>query len=199
MSGSPDGQNEVKAGPELPDTVDEVHGRFATDAALEDAIGRLTRSGFDRADLSLPTINPPPAERTPEQGATNPNTDDDKQQMRTLHASMAGSIAAVAAAGVVVATGGAALPAVAAAAAAGLASGGLMEAVTRTGDAADRNAREAAAQRGELVLSVRVTTSDSRLAAERLLREAGAQVPALQSTVRATDGSGGINSSGWTG
>src|SRR5579862_3692060 len=41
-------------GPPLPEAVQEVRGFFPSDAALQDAIGRLSMAGFDRADISLP-------------------------------------------------------------------------------------------------------------------------------------------------
>ncbi len=97
-----------KAGPTLGETVEEVQGIFPSDAALQDALGRLRMVGFDHADLSLPTTNPTASEATPDQGAANPLTEDDTRQARTLGTSMAGTIGAIAAAGATVATGGAA-------------------------------------------------------------------------------------------
>ena len=35
--------------PTLNESIQEVQGVFPSDAALQDAVGRLTRSGFDRA------------------------------------------------------------------------------------------------------------------------------------------------------
>ena len=174
----------VKEGPALSDAVDEVRGVFASDAALQDAIARLTQVGFDRADLSLPD---PLAPATPEQGAANPNTDTDDRQMRTMHASMAGSVGALAAAGVVIATGGAALPAVAAAAAAGLGAGALAHGAERAVDSSQHAAREQAAARGALMLAVRVTNAAKRGDAEAAMRTAGAErIDAVQRTDGAT-------------
>ena len=38
-----------KAGPVMAGSVDEVQGIFLSDAAMEDAIAKLTLAGFDRA------------------------------------------------------------------------------------------------------------------------------------------------------
>jgi hypothetical protein len=40
----------AKSGPAIPVAVVEVEAVFPTEAALEDAVARLTGSGFDRAD-----------------------------------------------------------------------------------------------------------------------------------------------------
>jgi hypothetical protein len=163
----------AEPGPPLAPTVQEVRGFFTSDAALQDAIGRLTLAGFDRAELSLPA--PVAAnEATPEQGAGDPHTENDDRQMRTLHASMAGTGAALLAAGVVAATGGAAAPAVAAAAAAGLAAGGIAHMASRGADAVQHEQREDAAAHGELVLAARVTDNIRRGEAETAMRAAGA-------------------------
>ncbi len=163
----------VKPGPAIGD-IHEVRGVFSSDAMLQDAIGRLTRAGFDRADLSLPDARPAPGLATPEQGASNPNTNDDKQQLRTLQTSLAGSVGALAAAGAVIATGGAALPALAAAAAIGVGTGGLVHAANTAGSDLQSEDRTEAAARGELVLSVRVTDAEKAARAEQELRTAGA-------------------------
>ena len=168
-------------GPPLAETVEEVRGFFTSDAALQDAVSRLTMAGFDRADISLP-MPVPPGEATPDQGAEDPHTEDDDRQMRTLHASLAGSAAALLAAGVVVGTGGAAAPALAAAAAAGLAAGGIAHTVSRGADEIQHEQREAAAAHGDLVLAVRVTDSAKRSEAEAVIRAAGAT--RVQSVVR---------------
>jgi hypothetical protein len=160
-------------GPPIAAAVQEVRGFFASDAALQDAIGRLTLAGFDRAELSLPAAVPA-GEATPEQGAGDPHTEPDDRQMRTLHASMAGAGAALLAAGVVAGTGGAAAPAVAAAAAAGLAAGGIAHMASRGADAVQHQEREAAAAHGDLVLAARVTDNIKRGEAETAMRAAGA-------------------------
>ena len=165
--------NTATPGPPIAPTVQEVRGFFPSDAALQDAIGRLTLAGFDRADLSLPA--PVPAgEATPEQGAEDPHTENDDRQMRTLHASMAGAGAALLAAGVVIGTGGAALPAVAAAAAAGLAAGGIAHTASHGADAEQHEQRQIAAAQGELVLAARVSDNVKRGEAEGAMRAAGA-------------------------
>ena len=79
----------MPSNPSLSDTIQEVQGVFPNDRALQDAIGRLTRTGFDRAALSLPAANPAHADATPSHGAENPNTEDDMRQSRTLQSSMA--------------------------------------------------------------------------------------------------------------
>jgi hypothetical protein len=162
------------SGPAIGDTVHELRGVFASDAALQEAIGRLTRAGFDRADLSLPDASPAPGLDTPEQGASNPNTDDDNRQVRTLQTSMAGSVGALAAAGAVIATGGAALPAIAAAAAVGVGVGGLVNASGTAGVRMAGEARDDAATRGELALSVRIGDAAKQGQAEAELLAAGA-------------------------
>jgi hypothetical protein len=163
-----------KVGPAIGATVHEVRASFPSDAALQDAIDRLTRAGFDRADLSLPAAHPPAAQATPERGAADPNTEDDTRQIRTMQTSMAGSTGALIAAGVVVATGGAALPALAAAAAAGLGVGGLVAAANTAAVHAEHASREAAAELGELLLSVRLAHPADQARAEAEMRAAGA-------------------------
>jgi len=164
----------AKAGPAISDSVDEVQGIFPSDAALQDAIGRLTLLGFDRADLSLPAASPTAAEATPEQGAEDPHTDIDDTQMRTMHTSMAGAAGAMAAAGITIATGGAAAVAIGAAAAIGAGAAALAHTASRAADQDQHEDREAAAARGELVLSVRIADPAKRQPAEAAMREAGA-------------------------
>lgn len=163
-----------KSGPVLESSVEEVQGIFPSDAALQDAIGRLTRAGFDRATLSLPSTNPAPATATPAMGAENPDTEDDSQQERTLHTSMAASVGAMVGAGLTVATGGAALVAGAAALGLGAAAGAVMEAVTRGVDASQHAERQEAAAAGQLVLAVNIQDPARREIAAQLMREAGA-------------------------
>jgi len=151
----------------------EVRGCFPSDSALENAIDRLRLAGFDRADINLP-VNASPSESTPEHGAEDPHTEDDNQQMRTLHASLAGTAAALLAAGVVIGTGGAAAPAVAAAVAAGAAAGGVAHSVSHGSDNDLHRQREAAAARGELILAVHVPDTVKQALAEDAMRAAGA-------------------------
>ncbi|HEX2940796.1 MAG TPA: hypothetical protein VHO91_07090, partial [Rhodopila sp.] len=93
-------------------TLREVRATFANSEQLNDAVGRLGVSGFDRADISLPSTM---ADAALDERSQAASTDVDAQQMRTLGASTAATVAALAAAGVTVATGGAAAPVVAAA------------------------------------------------------------------------------------
>lgn len=102
----------------------EVRATFRDPDTMQDAVGRLEVSGFDRADLSLPEAAPPAARATPEYGAKEVDTEADARQARTLHTSGAAAAAGMAAAGVVIATGGAAAPAVAAAIVGGGLAGG---------------------------------------------------------------------------
>lgn len=151
----------------------EVRGFFPSDSTIEDAMSRLRLGGFDRADMNLPRAAPP-SESTPEQGAEDPHTEDDNQQMRTLHAGLAGSAAALLAAGVVIGTGGAAAPAVVAAVAAGAAAGGVAHSVSHGADNDQHRQREAAAARGELILAVNVSDAARQAEAEKIMRAAGA-------------------------
>ncbi len=186
-----------KEGPVLPEAVQEVQGIFSSDAALQDAIAKLTLAGFDRADFSLPATNPAPGMATPNQGAANPNTETDMQQMRTMGTSMAGTIGAFAAAGATIATGGAAGVAIAAAAAVGA---GSALAAAASGSAASNvqsEERDQAAAAGRLVLAVHAATADKQTSAEQIMRASGAtEVAAVQ---RASGAMTEINSSSWTG
>ncbi len=164
----------VQTGPAIADTVAEVRGVFASDAALQAAIAGLTQAGFDRAELSLPEAAPPASRATPEQGAADPNTDTDDRQMRTLQASMAGSVGALAAAGAVLMTGGAALPAVAAAAAVGVGAGGLAHAMSGAANTIKHEDREAAASEGLLILSARIRDHAHQRTASDIMLASGA-------------------------
>lgn len=172
MSGS--ANDAPKGGPRLTEAVEEVHGAFPSDSALQDAISRLSMAGFDRAEISVPDSSPAPMRATPEQSAENPNTEDDSRQSRTLHTSLAGSVGALAAAGAVIGTGGAALPAVAAAVAGGVALGAAAQGLTSAADQAQHAEREEAARKGELLLSVHLRDPSRRGLAEQAMREAGA-------------------------
>jgi hypothetical protein len=158
----------------MENTIDQVEGHFPGDAALQDAVGRLTRLGFDRAALSLPVPRADADGATPEGGATNPNMEDDQRQARTLGSSTAAAAAAMLGAGVVVATGGAALAAVAAAAGGAALAGGGVFAATNANDVADHTGREAAAASGELVLAVTTHGPEESTRAQAAMREAGA-------------------------
>ncbi len=163
-----------KAGPVLSEHIQEVQGIFPSDAALQDAIGRLTRAGFDRAAISLPAANPAPSDATPTAGAADPDTEDDTRQVRTLQTSMAATVGAMAAAGATIATGGAAALAIAAAAGVGLAAGGAVSAANTAVDKAQSQGRHEAARAGQLVLAVNVSSGGDLAKAEAAMREAGA-------------------------
>ncbi len=186
-----------KAGPVMPETVEEVQGIFPSDAALQDALGRLRMVGFDHADLSLPTTNPTTSQATPNQGAADPLTEDDTRQARTLGTSMAGTIGAFAAAGATVATGGAAAVVIAAAAAVGAGSALAANAAGTAAKHAQEETRNDAAAAGQLVLAVHAPTPEKRADAERIMREAGAT--SVESVQRDGGTLGGIDSSSWTG
>lgn len=182
MSGSE--PNLSKPGPALGESVEEIRGVFPSDSALQDAISRLTMAGFDRSEISVPDASPAPMQATPEQGAENPNTEDDSRQTRTLHTSLAASVGALAAAGAVIATGGAAAPAVAAAVAGGLGLGGAMQGVSAASDKAQHGLREEAAARGELLLSVHLRDGGREAEATQAMQQAGAS--RIERVVRAS-------------
>ncbi len=187
-----------KAGPVIAAEVHEVQAVFASDAALQDAIGRLREAGFDHADLSLPHAHPASQQATPEQGADDPVTEDDRQQVRTLGTSMAGTVGAFAAAAATVATGAAAAVVIGAAAAAGVGAAALAHSAGDAADSAQHEERDDAARRGELVLSVRTTDAERRSRAETVLRAAGAtRVEPVDRTT--ADVTSGIDSASWTG
>ncbi len=162
------------ASPVLTDAIQEVQGVFPSNATLQDAIGRLTRGGFDRAALSLPAANPAPSDATPSAGAENPDTEDDQQQLRTMRSSMAATAAAFLGAGVTVATGGAALAAGAVAAGLGLAAGGAVTAAHLGHDTEISEARDRAGAAGELVLAAAANDPDAVLKATMAMQAAGA-------------------------
>ncbi len=174
-------------GPTINDTIQEVQGIFASDAALQDAIGRLTRAGFDRAALSLPAANPAYADATPSHGAADPTTEDDMRQSRTLQSSMAASIGAMVGAGVTVATGGAAALAAAAALGLGAAAGGAAAAAHMVVDSSQSQDRDKAAAEGSLVLSATAHDPETVHKAHAAMQEAGAL---RIETVRRTGGVG---------
>jgi hypothetical protein len=152
----------------------EVRATFASSDQMQDAVSRLSLSGFDRADLSLPSPALVQGAETPEDGAKPASTEADARQARTMGASTAASAAALAAAGITVATGGAAAPAVAAAVVAGGAAGGSVFAVHGAADRMEQHDRDARAASGELVLAVHATTNEKLSEAEMIVRAAGA-------------------------
>ena len=186
-----------KHGPALAATIEEVQGIFPTDAALQDALGRLRMVGFDHADLSLPVTNPAASAATPNQGAADPLTEDDTRQARTLGTSMAGTIGAFAAAGATVATGGAAAVVIAAAVAVGAGSALAANAAGTVAKQSVEDTRNEAAAAGQLILAVHAPTPEKRETAERIMREAGAT--SVASVERDGAASAEIDSTGWTG
>ena len=175
----------AKPGPAIPPAVMEVEGIFPSDAALQDAVARLTQAGFDRADLSLPEATPATAEATPEAGAAAVTTETDVRQARTLGTGLAASAAGMAAAGVIIATGGAAAVAVGAAAAAGVGTAAITEAAGKAVESTGKDTREQAASRGELVLAVRAVETPRQDLARELMQASGAT---RVETVRRTGG-----------
>ena len=184
------------SGPVLGGPVEEVQGIFPTDAAMQDALGRLRMVGFDHADLSLPVTRPGASTATSELGAANPVTEDDMRQARTMGTSMAGYIGAFAAAGATVATGGAAGVAIAAAAAVGAGSALAANAVGTAAKDSQEETRAESAAAGELVLAVRADTPEKRADAEKIMLQAGATSVA---TIKREPTAPGLDSSSWTG
>ena len=178
--------SDINRGPSINDTIQEVQGIFPNDAALQDAIGRLTRAGFDRAALSLPAASPAYADATPSFGAENPTTEDDMRQSRTLQSSMAATVGAMVGAGVTIATGGAAALAAAAAVGLGAAAGGTVAAAHLAVDSAQSQDRNEAAARGALVLSAAAHDEISVQKARQAMQESGAlRVETIQRTAGA--------------
>ena len=185
-----------KQGPTLKNTVSEVQGHFPSDAALQDAIGRLTLAGYDRADFSLPVDQP--AAPTPNESAENPVDDIDKAQMRTMGTGMAGFAGAAAVAGATLATGGAAAVAAAAAAAVGIGSGLAANAAGRAADNASTEKRDDRAAQGTLILAVRTTTPDEVAEVTQILGQAGAT--GITEVNRGADMlTSGVSAASWTG
>jgi hypothetical protein len=104
----------------------ELLATFTNSEQMQEAVSVLSMSGFNRADLSLPSPGLLDGTETPEEGTRPASTEADARQARTLGASTAASAAAIAAAGITVATGGAAIPVIAAAVLAGGAAGGAV-------------------------------------------------------------------------
>jgi hypothetical protein len=178
--------SDIDRSPRINDTIQEVQGIFPNDAALQDAIGRLTRAGFDRAALSLPTASPAYEDATPSFGAENPTTEDDMRQTRTLQSSMAATVGAMVGAGVTVATGGAAALAAAAALGLGAVAGGGVAAAHMAVDSSQSQDRDDAAANGALVLSATAHDADTVRKAQLGMQEAGAlRVETVQRTAGA--------------
>jgi hypothetical protein len=152
----------------------EMRATFASAAQMQDAVRQLSSSGFDRADLSLPSPGLVHGTETPEAGTKPASTEADARQSRTLGASTAAAAAALAAAGVTIATGGAAAPAIAAAAVAGGAAGGSVFGVHELANKSEQTDRDDRAASGTLVLSIRTPSEAKRSEAVSILRAAGA-------------------------
>ena len=152
----------------------EVRATFASAEQMQDAVSKLSLSGFDRADLSVPSAEVVEGSQTPEAGTDPAYTEEDARQSRTLGASTAAAAAAIGAAGVVAATGGLAIPAVAAAVLAGGAAGGSVFAIHGAANRSEQDQRDARAESGDLILAVRTSDNAKRTEAEAILRAAGA-------------------------
>ncbi len=184
-----------KSGPALSEEVQELQAYFPNDATLQDAMGRLTLLGFDRADLSLPDMHS--AEATPDQ-ADAATSDIDSKQVRTMASGITGTAAGMAVAATL-ATGGLAAPLVAAGA--GLSALGVAAATTGVGVAADQagsSERDRLGAEGKLILAVRIRTQEQTRNATEALNGAGATKVA--SITRASEAvTRGVNAASWTG
>jgi hypothetical protein len=151
-----------------------VVGRFSSSDQMQDAIGRLTLLGFDRADLAI--LEGAVAGGTPTVGAEAKTayTDEDAQQARTLHVSGAATVAALAGAAITIGTGGVAAAAVGVALAAGAAAGGGAFAATTVANEDEQRDRDGKASTGALVLTVQIKNAELQAKAEAALRDAGA-------------------------
>ena len=184
--------------PAIAEQVEEVQGQFPSQVAMQEAVSKLTLAGYDRAELSLPTVGARGADATSNEGADSVTTDTDIRQLRTMGTGMAGYLGAAAAAGITVATGGAAGLALAAAAvvgagAAATASVGANAADTSNSDELDRLAAE-----GKLILAVRTTGGPQAEHAMEIMKAAGATKTAAV-TRRDQAQTVGVNAVGWTG
>lgn len=189
--------SDAKPGPALKETVQEVQGHFPTDAAMQDALGRLTLAGYDRADFSLPDEQDDPL-ATPNEGAENPVDNIDKAQMRTMGTSMAGFAGAAAVAGATIATGGAAAVAAVAAVAVGAGTGLAANATGRAVDQANVDERNERGAAGRLILAVRARSPEKATEISTLMKQAGATE--VSSISRGEDMlTAGISSASWTG
>jgi len=153
---------------------ESVFGLFPTSALLDGAIKELETSGFDRADLSLPEIDPPPDRASPELSTKAADTDADAQQSRVLHSATGGAFAAMMAATATAATGGAAAVVAGAAIGAGLAVGAAAHAISRYASSEEQLERDRRAAAGRLVLSVRAPEADRRARGIDILQATGA-------------------------
>ncbi len=187
--------NQPKDGPALTENAQELQGRFPTDAALQDAISRLTLLGFDRADFSIP--DPDDIDATPESANAAPSTIDNTQ-LRTMASGITGTAAGMAV-GAAVATAGLAAPLVAAVA--GVSALGAAAATTGIGVTADQagaSARDAQGAAGKLILAVRIHDAATLESAEAAMRDAGASgVERVKGVEQAF--TRGVSATSWTG
>jgi hypothetical protein len=131
----------------------QVRATFASPDQMQDAVSKLAMSGFDRADMSLPTENVASGHAGSLSEASKPaSTEEDARQARILGASTAGSAAALAAAGITIAT----------------------FAVHEAADQNEQHTREAQAAAGDLVLMVHAKTPEKQQEAASILRGTGA-------------------------
>ncbi|WP_158804554.1 MULTISPECIES: hypothetical protein [unclassified Acidisoma] len=151
-----------------------VAGRFASSDQMQDAIGRLSLLGFDRADLAISEGGMAGGAPTPGAQAKTAYTDEDAQQARTLHVSGAATVAALAGAAITIGTGGVAAAAIGVALAAGAAAGGGAFAATTVANDEEQRDRDGKASAGTLILTVQTKNADLHAKAEAALRDAGA-------------------------
>ncbi|MGE0724951.1 MAG: hypothetical protein AB7O45_11280 [Alphaproteobacteria bacterium] len=165
---------------------EELVGTFHSAEQLEAAIDELTRSGWDRADLSLlasdgviaphlPPATPPPSIADDSDATEKASVvkEDDVRQGRTLAVSLTGVIAAFAAAGATVVTGGGVLAAIVGAAAAGGGAAGAMEAIGRWVGRNRESFLQEQIDRGGLLLWVTLHKPEDEARAAAILRRHG--------------------------
>lgn len=181
--------------PALATDVYELQGVFPNDAALQEAMGKLSLAGFDHADLSLPDAKA--LKDTPDTASAATDSID-VGQLRTMASGMTG-VAAGMAAGAIVATGGLAAPVVAAIG--GASAIGAVVAVSGVGAAVDNagaEARDRLGAEGKLILAVRIRSPEMLPKAEAAMREAGAT--ALTGVADEDQAmTRGLSSTSWTG
>ena len=184
--------------PAVAEHVEEVQGRFPSNATMQDAVARMTLEGFDRADFSLPKPGVSGGADTPTEGADAVTSEADKRQLRTMGTGMAGYLGAAAAAGATIATGGAAAVAVAAAAAVGVGAAAAASTGVTAVEADDTAELERMAAAGQLILAVRARDADMARKATDAMKAAGATEVATVTRADAARTSG-LTSTGWTG
>jgi predicted phage tail protein len=162
--------------PEVPagTTAAAVFALMPTSAVLNEAIKQLETAGFDRADLSLPEIDPPVEHATPEAGAKEPDTGIEAQQSRVMHSGVGSAIGAMMAGVATAATGGAAAAIAGAAIGGGLLVGGVAHMISRGASEEEQEDRDRKAAAGKLVLSVRAPDAERQARAAAVLRAVGA-------------------------